>query len=151
MVDATRGTVNGTVLVAVGEGLLIGVGYLIAGVPNAVFFTILTTAFAMLPFGAWLAFSAAAVILISGGGSGIAAAGVFGWGAIVMLAGDHFVWPALVGGAARLPFLYAFIGIFGGVAAFGLMGLFLGPVIMAALLVVWREWIFRPTATEKAG
>ena len=56
MVDATRGTVNGTVLVAVGEGLLIGVGYLIAGVPNAVFFTILTTAFAMLPFGAWLAF-----------------------------------------------------------------------------------------------
>ncbi len=151
MVDATRGTVNGTVLVAVGEGLLIGVGYLIAGVPNAVFFTILTTAFAMLPFGAWVAFSVAAVILISGGGSGIAAAGVFCWGAVVMLAGDHFVWPTLVGGAARLPFLYAFVGIFGGLAAFGLMGLFLGPVIMAALLVVWREWIFRPTATEKAG
>lgn len=151
MVDATRGTVNGTVLVAVGEGLLIGVGYLIAGVPNAVFFTILTTAFAMLPFGAWLAFSVAAVVLISGGGSGIAAAGVFCWGAIVMLAGDHFVWPTLVGGAARLPFLYAFVGIFGGLAAFGLIGLFLGPVIMAALLIVWREWIFRPTATEKTG
>ena len=151
MVDATRGTVNGTVLVAVGEGLLIGVGYLIAGVPNAVFFTILTTAFAMLPFGAWLAFSAAAVILISGGGSGIAAACVFCWGAIVMLAGDHFVWPTLVGGAAQLPFLYAFVGIFGGLAAFGLMGLFLGPVIMAALLVVWREWIFRATATAKTG
>jgi len=149
LVDATRGTVNGTVLVAVGEGLLIGVGYLIAGVPNAVFFTILTTAFAMLPFGAWLAFSVAAVVLISGGGSGIAAAGVFGWGAIVMLAGDHFVWPTLVGGAARLPFLYAFVGIFGGLAAFGLIGLFLGPVIMAALLIVWREWIFRPTATEQ--
>jgi predicted PurR-regulated permease PerM len=151
MVDATRGTVNGTVLVAVGEGLLIGVGYLIAGVPNAVFFTILTTAFAMLPFGAWLAFSLAAVVLISGGGSGIAAVGVFCWGAIVMLAGDHFVWPTLVGGAARLPFLYAFVGIFGGLAAFGLIGLFLGPVIMAALLIVWREWIFRPTATEKTG
>src|SRR5512132_1033286 len=53
MVDATRGTVNGTVLVAVGEGLLIGVGYLIADVPNAVLFTIFTTAFAMIPFGAW--------------------------------------------------------------------------------------------------
>ena len=71
MVDATRGTVNGTVLVAVGEGLLIGVGYFIAGVPNAVLFTIFTTAFAMLPFGAWLAFTAAAVVLISGGGSGL--------------------------------------------------------------------------------
>ena len=147
MVDAIRGTVNGTVVVAVGEGLLIGVGYLIAGVPNAIMFTIFTTAFAMLPFGAWVAFTAAAVVLLSGGGSGIAAAGVFCWGAIVMLAGDHFVWPTLVGGSARLPFLFAFVGIFGGLAAFGLLGLFLGPVIMAALLTVWREWIFRPAVS----
>lgn len=150
MVDATRGTVNGTVLVAAGEGLLIGVGYLVAGVPNAIVFTILTTAFAMLPFGAWLAFTVAALVLLSGGGSGIAAAGVFFWGAIVMFAGDHFVWPTLVGDSARLPFLFAFVGIFGGLAAFGLLGLFLGPVIMAALLVVWREWIFRPVPQTAA-
>jgi predicted PurR-regulated permease PerM len=150
MVDATRGTVNGTVLVAAGEGLLIGVGYLVAGVPNAIVFTILTTAFAMLPFGAWLAFTVATLVLLSVGGSGIAAAGVFFWGAIVMLAGDHFVWPTLVGDSARLPFLFAFVGIFGGLAAFGLLGLFLGPVIMAALLVVWREWIFRPVPEKVA-
>ena len=151
MVDAMRGTVNGTVLVAVGEGLLIGVGYLIAGVPNAIIFTVLTTALAMLPFGAWAAFSAAALLLVSGGGSGLAAAGVFFWGAIVMFAGDHFVWPTLVGDSARLPFLLAFVGIFGGLAAFGLLGLFLGPVIMAALLVVWREWIFRPPVRDTAA
>jgi predicted PurR-regulated permease PerM len=143
IVHSIRGTVNGTVVVAVGEGLLIGVGYLVAGVPNAVMFTIFTTAFAMLPFGAWAAFSAAALTLVSDGGSGAAAAGVFCWGAIVMLAGDHFVWPTLVGGSARLPFLFAFVGIFGGLAAFGLLGLFLGPAVMAALLTVWREWIFR--------
>jgi predicted PurR-regulated permease PerM len=151
IVDSIRGTVNGTVLVAVGEGLLIGVGYLVAGVPNAVMFTILTTAFAMLPFGAWFAFTAATVMLVSGGGSGVAAAGVFCWGAAVMLAGDHFVWPVLVGGSARLPFLFAFVGIFGGLAAFGLLGLFLGPVIMAVLLTVWREWIFRPADQQKGG
>jgi predicted PurR-regulated permease PerM len=151
MVDATRGTVNGTVLVAVGEGLLIGVGYLIAGVPSAVLFTIFTIAFAMLPFGAWVAFTTAAVVLVAGHGSGYAATGVFCWGAIVMLAGDHFVWPTLVGGSARLPFLFAFVGIFGGLAAFGLVGLFLGPVVMAALLTVWREWIFRPPVQEKTG
>lgn len=150
MVDAIRGTVNGTVVVAVGEGLLIGVGYFVAGVPNAVMFTIFTAAFAMLPFGAWISFSVAALVLISGGGSGFAAAAVLCWGAIVMLAGDHFVWPTLVGSAARLPFLFAFVGIFGGVAAFGLLGLFLGPVIMAALLTVWREWIFRPKVQEKS-
>jgi predicted PurR-regulated permease PerM len=144
MVDATRATVNGTVLVALGEGLTIGAAYFVAGVPNALTFLIFTTAFAMIPFGAWLAFTLAAIVTISGGGSSIAAAGVFVWGTSVMLAGDHFVWPTLVGGSARLPFLLAFVGIFGGLAAFGLIGLFVGPVIMAALLSMWREWIFRP-------
>jgi predicted PurR-regulated permease PerM len=144
MVDATRATVNGTVLVAVGEGLAIGVAYFVAGVPYALTFLILTTASALIPFGAWLAFTVAAIVTISEGGSGIAAAGVFLWGSIVMLAGDHFVWPTLVSGSARLPFLLAFVGIFGGLAAFGLIGLFIGPVIMAALLAMWREWIFRP-------
>ena len=141
MVDAIRGTVNGTVVVAVAEGLLIGVAYVIAGVPNPLLFTVLTIAFALLPFGAWAAFTAAAVTLGVSGGSGTAALCVFAWGAVVMLAGDHYVWPTLVGGAARLPFLFAFVGIFGGIATFGLLGLFLGPVIMAALLTIWREWV----------
>jgi predicted PurR-regulated permease PerM len=146
MIDATRATVNGTVLVAVGEGIATGIGYYVAGVPNALIFVIFTTAFAMIPFGAWLAFAAAAFVTISGGGSGVAAVGILLWGTLVMLAGDHFVWPTLVSGSARLPFLLAFVGIFGGLAAFGLIGLFVGPVIMAALLAMWREWIFRPAA-----
>lgn len=141
MVGAIRGTVNGTVVVAIAEGLLIGGAYALVGVPNPILFTVLTIAFAMLPFGAWAAFTAAAVTLGVSGGSGLAVFCVFAWGAVVMLVGDHFVWPTLVGGAARLPFLFAFIGIFGGIATFGLLGLFLGPVIMAALLTIWREWV----------
>jgi len=141
MVGAVRGTVNGTVVVAVAEGLLIGAAYVLAGVPNPVLFTVVSIAFAMLPFGAWAAFTVAALTLLVSGGSGLAAICVFAWGALVMLAGDHFVWPTLVGDAARLPFLFAFVGIFGGLATFGLLGLFVGPVIMAALLTVWREWV----------
>jgi predicted PurR-regulated permease PerM len=142
-VDAIRGTVNGAVVVAVSEGLLIGAGYLLAGVPYPALFTALTVAFAMVPFGAWAAFALAAVALLASGGSGLAASAVFGWGAIVMLSGDQFVWPIMVGGAARLPFLFAFVGIFGGLASFGLIGLFLGPVIMAAALTIWREWVMK--------
>ena len=134
MVVAVRGVVNGTVVVAVGEGIIIGIGYLVAGVPHAVLFAILTAAFAMLPLGAWFAFTAAALVMLLEGGSGIAAALVFGWGALVMVIGDNFVQPGLIGGAARLPFLWALIGIVGGLETFGLVGLFLGPVIMAALL-----------------
>jgi predicted PurR-regulated permease PerM len=150
-VDAIRGTVSGTVVVAMSEGLLIGAGYVLAGVPNPALFTVLTVAFAMVPFGAWAAFTAAAVTLLVSGGSGIAASAVIGWGAIVMLSGDHFVWPLLVGGAARLPFLFAFVGIFGGLASFGLIGLFLGPVIMAAVLTVWREWVMRRGGGRRMG
>jgi predicted PurR-regulated permease PerM len=146
MADAVRGTVNGTVVVAVAEGALIGIGYLIAGVPNAFLFIVITTAFAMLPFGAWAAFTAASLLLLLQGGSALAAAGVFGFGAFVMIVGDHFVWPTLVGDAARLPFLAALIGIFGGLQAFGLLGLFVGPVIMAAFLTIWREWLIQRRA-----
>jgi predicted PurR-regulated permease PerM len=98
----------------------------------------------MIQFGAWLAFTVAAIATISQGGSGVAAMCVFMWGTIIMLAGDHFVWPTPVSGSARLPFLLALVGIFAGVAAFGLMGLFVGPVIMGAPLAIWRESVFRP-------
>lgn len=141
MVEAVRGTVNGTVVVAVVEGALIGAAYVVAGVPNPVVFALLTAAFAMLPLGAWVAFTAASLLLLLQGGSVLAAGGVFGFGAAVMLIGDNFFWPAIVGGAARLPFLLALIGIFGGLQTFGLLGLFVGPVIMAALVTIWREWI----------
>jgi predicted PurR-regulated permease PerM len=148
MVEAVRGTVNGTVVVAVVEGGLIGIAYAIAGVPNPVVFALLTAAFAMLPFGAWVAFTAASLLLLVQGGSVLAAAGVFGFGAAVMLIGDNFVWPAIVGGAARLPFLLALIGIFGGLQTFGLLGLFVGPVIMAALVTIWREWVAPSAAVD---
>ena len=61
--------------------------------------------------------------------------------AAILLIGENFIQPALIGGAARLPFLLVLIGIFGGMQSFGMVGLFLGPVIMAALLTIWREWI----------
>jgi len=141
MVDAVRGTVNGTVVVAVVEGLLIGAGYALAGVPSPAFFTLLTIAFAMVPFGAWAAFTVAALALLFSDGSLWAALAVLGWGAAVMLAGDHFLWPALVGNATRLPFLLAFVGVFGGLQVFGLIGLFVGPVLMASLMTIWREWL----------
>jgi predicted PurR-regulated permease PerM len=144
MVDTVRGIVSGTVVVAVSEGLFIGLAYVFAGVPNPLLFSLLTMAFAMVPLGAWVVFSGAALLLLLQGGSVFGAAGVFGFGALVMLVGDFLVWPALVGNQARLPFLLALIGIFGGVQAFGLVGLFLGPIVLAALWTVWREWVVPP-------
>jgi predicted PurR-regulated permease PerM len=141
--DAVRGTVDGTVVVAIAQGALIGVAYVAAGVPNPLLFVLLTIGFGMLPFGAWVVFSVAALMLLAQGGSLWAVALVFGSGAAVMLVAN-LMWPALVGGTAQLPFLVALIGIFGGLQTFGLIGLFVGPVIMAALLTIWREWLAPP-------
>jgi predicted PurR-regulated permease PerM len=58
----------------------------------------------------------------------------------VTFVADHFVRPVLIGGATKLPFLWVLFGILGGVASWGLLGLFLGPAIMAALIMLWREW-----------
>lgn len=149
MVETVRGTVTGTVVVAVVEGSFIGIAYFIGGVPNPLLFTLLTMAFAMLPFGAWAVFTAAAILLAFQGGSALAALGVFGAGAFVMLIGDAFIWPALVGSQGRMPFLVALIGIFGGLQTFGLIGLFLGPMILAALWIIWREWLIPAPRPQK--
>ncbi|MBY8826172.1 AI-2E family transporter [Sphingomonas colocasiae] len=138
LVSAIRGTVAGTVLIALGEGTLIGIGYAAAGVPRPFLFAILTIAFAMLPFGAWLVFSIATAILLIQGAI-LPAVLLFGFSVAVMLIGDNLVQPAVIGNAIRLPFLLALLGTFGGIESFGLVGLFLGPVIMAILLLVWHE------------
>jgi len=139
--DATRATVNGTVATAIMKGAVIGIAYFVTGVPHPLLFVVLTTALAMVPFGAWVALVTAALILNAHGGTLLMAGGLLGFGAAILLIGENFIQPALIGGAARLPFLLVLIGIFGGMQSFGLIGLFLGPVIMAALLTVWREWI----------
>ncbi|MBV8685438.1 MAG: AI-2E family transporter [Alphaproteobacteria bacterium] len=140
LAEAVRGAVNGTVFVAIGEGTIIGFGYALAGVPRPVLFALATIAFAMLPFGAWAAFSLASLILLVQGHVAAAIA-LFAFGAAVMLIGDNLVQPALVGGAVELPFLWTFIATFGGLETFGLVGLFIGPAVMAALFLVWREWL----------
>jgi len=67
----------------------------------------------------------------------------FAFGAVVMIVGDTLVWPWLVGEQARLPFLVALIGIFGGLQSFGLVGLFIGPVLLAAFWIVLKEWLLK--------
>ena len=140
MVATVHGTVDGLVLVGLGEGLLLGIAYALAGVPHPTSFGALTALAAMIPFGAGVFFSIAALLLLANG-TLIAAIAVFGFGVLVTFVADHFIRPALIGGATRLPFLWVLCGILGGVSAWGLLGLFFGPALMAALMLLWREWV----------
>lgn len=139
LAEAVRGIVNGTLLVSFGEGLLIGLGYTAAGLPHPLSFTTATIGFALVPFGAWVAFGAASAVLVATGNP-LAAALLFTYSSAVMLIGDNLVQPALIGNMIRLPFLWTFVGIFGGMYSFGVVGLFIGPAVMAALFLAWCEW-----------
>jgi predicted PurR-regulated permease PerM len=139
MVQAVLATVNGLVLVGLGEGALMGIAYLVAGLPHPVSSAALTGVLAVIPFGAPLAFGVAALYLAAIG-SAVAGIAVFCFGLIVVFIADHAVRPVVIGGAARLPFLWVLLGILGGLESFGIIGLFLGPAIMAALISLWRDW-----------
>jgi predicted PurR-regulated permease PerM len=139
VLTAVRATVNGLVLVGFGEGLLLGIAYAISGLPRPVLLGALTGVLATVPFGAPLVFGLGALVLFSQAQSAAAVA-LLVFGCVVVFVADHFLRPILIGGAARLPFLWVLLGIFGGLESFGLLGLFLGPTIMAVLLALWREW-----------
>jgi predicted PurR-regulated permease PerM len=139
MIASVHGTVDGLVLVGLGEGFILGVAYVLAGLPHPTLFGLVTAIAAMVPFGAPLVFGVAALILLVQG-SVVWAIVILVVGFVVTFAADHFVRPTLIGSATRLPFLWVLLGILGGVETWGLLGLFLGPAIMAALMLLWREW-----------
>ena len=108
-------------------------------VRSSAVFGVLTAVAAMIPFGAPLIFGIAALLLLLQGSLAWAIV-VVCIGFAVLFVADHFVRPVLIGGATKLPFIWVLFGILGGVEVWGLLGLFLGPAIMAALILLWREW-----------
>jgi predicted PurR-regulated permease PerM len=137
-VVAVRATVNGLVLVGLAEGGVLGLAYVMAGVSHPILFGFGTALLATVPFGAPFVYVIACLTLIAQSRL-VAAILLFLFASAVVFIADHFVRPALIGMATRLPFLWVLLGIFGGLESFGLVGLFLGPAIMAAMLAIWRE------------
>jgi predicted PurR-regulated permease PerM len=74
-------------------------------------------------------------------GKTVAAIGLFIWGLTAVSWIDNIVRPLVISGSTRIPFLLVLFGVLGGLAAFGLVGLFIGPVILAVVMAIWREWI----------
>lgn len=132
-------TVTGMTLIAIGEGVILGTAYFVAGVPSPIVFGVITGFMALIPGGAPLSFTLISGYLVASG-STVAGAGLFLWGTLELFIVDKTIRPTLVGGPIKLPFLPTFFGLVGGVQTMGLVGLFVGPVLMALLVAIWREW-----------
>ncbi len=135
---ALRATVNGTIVVGIGVGVLMGICYGLVDFPGPTLMGFITAFAAMIPFVVPVVFTFAALILLFSG-SMISAIIVVVWGTIVMFVADHFIKPVLIGGAIQLPFLAVLFGILGGVETLGLLGLFVGPIIMVLFITLWYE------------
>lgn len=140
-------TVTGMTLIAIGEGIVLGIAYWIAGAPSPVTLGVITGVMALIPGGAPLSFSLVSIYLIASG-SPLAGVALWVWGSVELFIVDKTLRPRLVGGPIKLPFLPTFFGLIGGVKTMGFVGLFIGPVLMALLVAIWREWVRELELTE---
>ncbi len=148
--DTARAVVFGGIVCALTQGFIAGCGYAIVGLGSPILLGALTALMALIPFvGTVAVWAPAGVWLLLSGqtGAGIA---LIAWGALFVSSSDNVLRPVLISGVADIPLMLALFGVMGGLLAFGLVGLFLGPLILAVLLAVWRQWLGedRPAAPK---
>lgn len=141
--NTVRGIVYGTVGTAIVQGGLAVTGFLIAAVPGAFLLGFATFILALFPVGAPLVWVPVTIWLYveQGWPWGLFMAL---WGGLVISGADNFVRPYLISRGSQLPFLIVFMGVIGGAIAFGFLGIFLGPTLLALGIALMREWMAPP-------
>jgi len=138
--STTQAVVYALILGAVAQGVVAGVGYALFGVNAPVLMGAVTAVIALIPFGAplvWLSLSVWMMVT----GNIWPGVGLLLWGLLLVSWVDNIVRPLVISNATRMHFLLVVFGVLGGVLAFGLVGLFIGPVLLAVSLALWREWL----------
>jgi len=135
-----RAVVFGIVLTALAQGILAGLGYWVVGLPAPALWGAITALVSLIPFVGPVVWIGLSLNLLANGETG-AALGLFLWGALVVSWVDNLIRPLVISGPTKIPFLLVFLGVLGGVHAFGLIGLFLGPALLAVSIGIWREWL----------
>ena len=124
-----RGTVYGVLGTALVQGVLTAFGFWLVGIPRAVLWGALAALLAVLPIGAPLVWIPAGLWLLLDGAT---ARGVFllAYGTVAVSGADHLIRPFFISRGAQLPFLLTVLGVLGGVLSFGVLGIFVGPVLL---------------------
>lgn len=146
--STTQAVVYALILGALAQGAAAGIGYGIFGIKAPVLMGALTVLIALIPFGAplvWLSLSVWQLMT----GNVWQGVGLMLWGALLVSWVDNIVRPLVISNATRMPFLLVVFGVLGGVLAFGLVGLFIGPVLLAVSLALWREWLEEHQTSEE--
>ena len=139
--DTVRGVIYGILGTAIAQGVIAGIGFAIAGVPGPVFLGLLTFFLSPVPVGPPLVWVPASIWLFAHDQTG--------WGIFMLIWGlgvstiDNFLKPWLISQGSHMPFLLIFIGVIGGALAFGFIGIFIGPSLLAVTYCLVNEWLER--------
>jgi len=142
-----RSVMFGLLGTALAQGLVAMIGFAIAGVPGALLLGVLTAMLSLLPVGPPLVWGGAAIWLFFQDSMGW---GIFMllWGFILISGVDNIVKPMLISQGSNLPFILILLGVMGGVLAFGFVGVFIGPTLLAVGYSLIQEWIERESSGQ---
>jgi len=137
--QTVRGVMYGLLGTALAQGLVAAIGFMIAGVPAVLLLSVLVFVSSLIPVGPPIIWGGAAIWLFSQGSTGW---GVFMlvWGFFLISGVDNVVRPMLISRGSSLPFLLTLLGVLGGVIAFGFVGLFIGPTLLAVGYSLMSGW-----------
>ncbi len=138
-----RGTVYGILGTALAQAILAFIGFAVAGVPGAFLLGVGTFFLSVVPMGPPIIWAPAAFWLYQQGKMGWAIALVV-WGVAIISSVDNFLKPMLISRGSKLPFILVLLGVLGGVVAFGFVGIFLGPTLLAVAYRLLDEWTAAP-------
>jgi predicted PurR-regulated permease PerM len=134
-----RGVVYGILGTAVVQGMLTSFGLWVSGVPRPVLLGVIAGGLSVLPIGAPVVWIPASMWLLAQGKTawGIV---LFLYGVVAVSGADSLIRPFFIARGAQLPFLLTMLGVLGGAIAFGLLGIFLGPVLLGVGFTLVNEW-----------
>jgi predicted PurR-regulated permease PerM len=136
----TRAVLYGLLATAFAQGLMAGVGYRVVGLDGPVLLGVLTGVLSVIPaIGTGIVWAPLGVWLLMNGSvwKGVL---LLVWGSLLVHPIDNVLRPLLISNATRVPFLLVLFGAIGGLTTFGLVGTFVGPVLLGIAMAIWREW-----------
>ncbi|MHB1117354.1 AI-2E family transporter [Sideroxydans sp.] len=146
IVKTVRSVMYGLFGSSLAQGIVATIGFAIAGVPAALMLGFATAVIALVPIGPPLLWGGAVVWLLMQGDIGWAFF-MLAWGVILISGIDNMVLPLIMSRGSDLPFIMLLLGVFGGVMAFGLVGVFIGPTLLAVGLSLLERWLARDEVT----
>ena len=136
-----KGAVYGVLLTSLAQGILAGVGYLVAGAPVPILLSAVTMLASLIPFGTPLVYLPVSILIVVNGAPTLYGVLLAVYCLVVVSSADNVLRPFFISQATSMPVLLSFFGVLGGLVTFGLIGIIIGPSIVAVGHALWNDWI----------